>query len=81
MLEKAHQMIQKILSRLREPSTYAGLAAVVVGVGELARINEAHSVAAVITSFGDAIISGQYGTLGALAFGVLAAVLPDRTSK
>ncbi len=47
-------MWQKFLARLREPSSAAGLAAVVIGLGQLAKVNEAPAIAEVIGQAGAA---------------------------
>jgi hypothetical protein len=70
-----------LLKRLREPSTYAGLAAVVMGVGEVAKVKEAPAIA-------DALIGGApamahdpvTGGLMLLA-GLLAMLLRDRGDR
>lgn len=62
-----------LTKRLREPSTYAGLAAIAVGAGQVADINEAPAVADAITTVGQsvAVMPGWeglvMGVLGALA--------------
>ena len=76
-------MLDKILDRLREPSTYAGLAAVAVGAGQVFDISEAPAVAdaigsagATMTATGDPIMGGA-----ALVFGLLAILLRERGRK
>jgi purine-cytosine permease-like protein len=62
-------MWDKIKQRFREPSTYAGLAALTVGVGQVAKINEAPQVADVIGQAGQAAVAGDWvgaGTMGLL---------------
>lgn len=76
-------MFQAIFNRFREPSTYAGLAAVAVGAGQVFDISEAPAVAdaigsagATVTATGDPIIGGA-----ALVFGLLAIFLRERGRK
>ncbi|MBC7135094.1 MAG: hypothetical protein H5U25_05555 [Oceanibaculum nanhaiense] len=66
------------LKRLREPSTYAGLAAIVGGAGGLAKIDEAPAIADALVS-GAPIIAADplIGGLMVLA-GLLATLLKDR---
>lgn len=51
--------MNKFLKRLREPSTYAGLAALVIGAGEIGKIREAPEVAETVSGVGQAIASGM----------------------
>jgi hypothetical protein len=44
--------------RLREPSSYAGLAALVMGIGQLGKINEAPAIADGIGQVGQAVAGG-----------------------
>jgi hypothetical protein len=66
------------MARLKEPSTYAGLAALTIGLGQIFDINEAPAVAETITSITPSIIAGDW--IGALmvAFGGLAVYLKER---
>lgn len=48
-------MLDKIKDRFSEPSTYAGLAAVTYGLGEVFKIREADAVAQAIEGAGQAI--------------------------
>ncbi|RKQ73115.1 hypothetical protein [Oceanibaculum indicum] len=70
-----------LLDRLKEPSTYAGLAAVVLGAGQLGKIDEAPSVAGAIMDGAAAMqvdpIMGGLTILG----GILAALLRDRGGR
>lgn len=75
--------LSNILDRLREPSTYAGLAAVAVGAGQVFDISEAPAVAeaigaagATVTATGDPIMGGA-----ALFFGLLAMFMRERGRK
>jgi len=62
-------MWNKIKQRFREPSTYAGLAAVTVGVGQVAKINEAPQVAELIGQAGQTAVAGDW--VGAGMMGLL----------
>lgn len=47
-----------LMKRLREPSTWGGLAALTYGVGEVAKINEAGEVGRVVEQIGGAVAGG-----------------------
>ncbi len=65
--------------RMGEPSTYAGLAAILAGVGQLADINEAPAIADAITNAAPLALSGNWvGAVGALLMGSLAVFMRDR---
>lgn len=67
------------LDRVKEPSSYAGLAAVVMGLGQVARVNEAPVVADAIVNVGTAVVAGA-GWPGVLmaALGSLAVLLKEK---
>ncbi len=46
------------LKRLREPTTYLGLAALTTGAGQLGKINEAPAVADALMGAGQAVAAG-----------------------
>lgn len=48
--------------RAKEPSTYVGLAAVVTGVGQLAKINEAPAIADAVTNAAPSLAAGDWTT-------------------
>tara|TARA_Y100001001_G_scaffold121981_1_gene120146 strand:+ start:756 stop:977 length:222 start_codon:yes stop_codon:yes gene_type:complete len=52
-------MLNKILDRLKEPSSYAGLAAITLGAGQIFKINEAEQVAETLNQAGAAAASGD----------------------
>lgn len=66
---------------LKEPSTYAGLAAVVAGVGQIAQWNQASVVAEAITQAAPQVISGNW--LGGIMsiFGLAAIFLREGKQK
>lgn len=75
-------MWDKIKQRLAEPSTYAGLALATVGVGQVAKINEAPQVAELIGQAGQAAVNGDYVTAGgALLFGVLSIFMKEKGGR
>lgn len=47
-----------LLKRLREPTTYLGLAALTTGAGQLGKINEAPAVADALMGAGQAVAGG-----------------------
>ena len=72
--------MQYFFKRLREPSTWLGLAALIAGGGQLAKINEASAVADAVAGAGQAVASGADPlTAGALAVGgLVAAIMRER---
>lgn len=71
-------MLGAILRRLSEPSSYAGLAAIVAGLGQIGDMNEAPAVAdAVVNAGAAAAASGPYAGLLALGLGVLSVFMPE----
>lgn len=75
-------MWKKIKERFSEPSTYAGLAAATVGIGQVTKINEAPQVADVITQAGKAAVTGDYMTAGAVGLlGLLSIFMKEKGSK
>lgn len=67
--------------RLAEPSTYAGLAAVVAGAGQLAKVNEAPVVAEAIVAAAPHVAAGNWLNAAMVAFGALAVLLKDKGGK
>ena len=62
-------MLEKLLKRLTEPSTWAGVAALAYGAGQVGQINEAAQVAEVAGHAAE-VAAGGGGWLGAvIAFG------------
>jgi hypothetical protein len=75
-------MWQKIKDRLREPSTYAGLAGVITSVGVLGKINEAPAIADTVANAGHAIAQGDYATaIGAGLFGLLSIFMREKGGR
>lgn len=75
-------MFDFLKKRLSEPSTFAGLAAMILGAGELGKIREAPAVADAITGAGQAIASGMDPiTAGIITLGGLAAVFLGENGK
>lgn len=68
--------MSKILERAREPSTWGGIAAVALGLGELLKWREATDVASAITDAGQvAVTSGDpVIAIVALIAGIIAAI-------
>lgn len=65
-------MWAKFLTRLREPSTYAGVAAVVLGAGQLAKVNEAPALADLINQAGASAAVDPVTGVVALVAGLIA---------
>lgn len=67
-------MMQYFFKRLREPSTWLGLAALISGGGQLAKVNEAPAIADAVAGVGQAVAGGaDLVTAGTLAVGGLVA--------
>jgi len=74
--------MRDFVDRLKEGSTYAGVAAVVIGGGQLLDWDEAPQVAGIIQQAGEQAVSGNwYGALAAAVLGVAAIFLPDRGGR
>ena len=75
-------MWDKIKDRLSEPSTWGGLAAATVGVGQVAKINEAPQVAELIGQAGQAAVTGDYVTaVGMGLFGLLSIFMREKGGR
>ncbi|WP_417842167.1 hypothetical protein [Terasakiella sp.] len=75
-------MWEKLKSRFSEPSTYAGLAAATVGIGQVAKINEAPQVAELIGQAGKAAVTGDYVTTGGmLLFGLVSIFMKEKGNR
>lgn len=69
------------MSRLKEPSTYAGLAAIVAGLGQVFHFAPADTVAGAITSVAPQVISGNwFGAVTAL-LGIGAVFIREKGGK
>jgi hypothetical protein len=71
------------LKRLREPSTWGGVAMLTLAAGQLGKINEAPAVAGVLESVGQSVAGGADPvTAGVLLVGGLfSALLGERGSR
>jgi hypothetical protein len=67
--------------RLAEPSTYAGLAAVILGGGQLAKISEAPAMAEAVASAAPHLAAGDWMSGLMIALGSLAMILKDKGGK
>lgn len=61
--------MDKLMDRLKEPSSWGGLAAVTLGIGEIAKINEAPEIAGAMEKAGEAVASGGSPWTGLVALG------------
>jgi S-adenosylhomocysteine hydrolase len=57
-------------SAAREPSTYAGLASVVIGLGQIGKISEAPGIADALANVGAAVASGAVDPVSAVLIGL-----------
>lgn len=60
--------------RAAEPSTYAGVSALTLGLGALFKINEAPQVAAAVEQAAPALSTGDYITGGVFMLSALASI-------
>jgi len=76
-------MWKSFLARLQEPSTYAGIAAIAYGAGEVFKIKEAAQVADAIGGAGQAVASGADPITAAIVGigGLLSVFLRERGGK
>lgn len=74
------KFMMNMKKRLSEPSSWAGLAAVAYGVGELGKINEAPEIAETLQGVGAAVAGGadpmQAGLMG--LFGLAAVFMREK---
>ena len=73
--------MQKLLERFKEPSTYAGLAAIIAGLGQMFDINEAPALANGIATASNSIVGGDYVSAFAIAAGAFAVILKEKSTK
>ncbi|WP_422020197.1 hypothetical protein [Pyruvatibacter mobilis] len=66
--------MDKVFERLREPSTYAGLAAVTIGIGQIVDFDEAGQVASIVQGAGERAAVGDWIGAGVAALLGLAAI-------
>lgn len=76
-------MLNKIIKRVKEPSSYAGLAAILVGVNELFKVKELEPVIDATIAAGDAVAAtgSPVMALAALIAGILAMFMPEKGEK
>lgn len=67
--------------RLTEPTTYLGLAAIIHGLGQLLKINEAPEIASTIEAAATPLASGDYATGAALLIGGIFGVFMSEKGK
>lgn len=74
--------MDKIKQRLREPTTYLGISALIMGLGQILDINEAHTVAKTVQGAAEPLASGDYATGGALLLsGILGMFMSEKGQK
>jgi len=74
--------MQKVLNRASEPSTYAGLAGIVSGLGMIFDINEAEPIVQAAGHAAEAVLATGNPAMGiaTLLFGLLGVFMPERKS-
>ena len=71
-----------LLDRAKEPTTYLGVAAVISGAGQLAKINEAPAIADAVVTAAPALAVGDWGTgLMLLLGGLFGAFLKEKGGR
>jgi hypothetical protein len=74
--------MEKLKERLREPSTYAGLSMLTLGIGALGKINEAPAVAGAIEQAAPALSSGDWVTgAGTMLFALASIFLREKGGR
>lgn len=71
----------KVLDRLKEPSSSAGIIGLVLGAGQLFKINEAEAVAGVVGDVAAGLEAGPIAGLLALIAGIFAIVRGEKGKK
>lgn len=71
-----------LLTRAKEPTTYLGVAAVITGAGQLAKINEAPAIADAVVTAAPALAVGDWATgLVLLLGGLFGAFMREKGSR
>jgi len=72
--------LSKLIARISEPSTWAGIAAIAYGVGEAGKVNEAGEIAGVAGQAAEVAAGGGgwVGALTAFAAGTAAIFLREK---
>ncbi|MCW5728158.1 hypothetical protein [Parvibaculum sp.] len=69
-------------ARLKEPTTYLGLSAVIYGGGTLAKVNEAPAIADAVANAAPALSTGDYATgITLLLGGLLGAFMREKGGR
>ncbi|MCB9980766.1 MAG: hypothetical protein H6863_06505 [Rhodospirillales bacterium] len=73
-------MLNKVMKRAAEPSSYAGLAGILMGLDALFDINEAQPIVDAAGKAGEIVMATGNPTFGLamLVSGILAALLPEK---
>lgn len=66
--------MEKLKQRLKEPSTYAGLGLLTLGLGQIFKLDHTEEVAGIMKSAGTSIATGDYTTAALVTFTGLAAL-------
>lgn len=67
-----------MLARLKEPSTYAGIASVISGVGTILKDDNTTAIAGAIVEASPHIISGNWMGAGMIFFGLFAMFIKEK---
>jgi len=69
------------MSRWKEPSTYAGIAAIIGGAGVLGKVNEAPAIADAVNTAAIPLAQGNWQVgLGMIVAGILSVLLKEKSN-
>lgn len=76
-------MNEWLKKRVSEGSTWAGLAAIVAGVGTIGKVNETPHIVDAIGQVGQVVATGGFNwpSIAMIAMGALAAILKDKGAR
>lgn len=70
--------MSKIIEKLKEPSTFAGLAAVLMGFGQIFDVSEAPAIADSVNAAANDLAAGNWMSAGMVFLGGLAVILNEK---
>jgi len=79
-MSKKKNLLQKTTARLKEPSTYAGLAGILAGLNSIFNLHGTEQVANVVAGAGQALATGASPAMliGTVLTGLFAMFLPEK---
>ena len=64
--------MSKVVERLKEPSTHAGIASVIAGIGQILHSPETTEIASAVPDIASRLASHDYVGVGMILFGLIA---------